>query len=808
MANENNRIKVRTSSAPSGVTVSSIDTKQALEVTNNDARYYSDLAKKYKDEAKALRDDAKYYAEQNSDVTMLYVNNLEARLQGQIDGKQAVGDYALNSAIPTNVSSLNNDSHYVNSTQMNSAIDSVRLPAQTNHGGEYLSTDGENPLWKDISELKMFDLISNDHILSYEEMRGYVPLGEYVYKEAVAGAHYGYPDFYEKCLEEYNNPNNECEIIKNNYTVVGSPTITDDGIASGFSSRNYLTTIYSGTTNDFEVLIPFTVKTLDATHNILGQMLVLYANGRFVSNIGDGSKYGNVYATVNTSYLAKIKLKNGYHSLNISTDNGANWVEVFNVVNTNAYTFNNITIGCYNNYNYFKGSIDLKHLSITVDGVEVFSGNQTGIDTVKPDDYTVVGSPTISADGIASGFSSGNYLTKTINAITNNNNIIIEGKILNTEYSGGNRTFVNFDGWNANFGQANNTGIYFSWASVSSSIIIPNSVNEYIDFRFEYTANTKLVVRAKKSSDDTYISTQEYDVSGQTFSYNIFAIGAFLISGTSPLTTGTIDLNAFKIYVDGNLVYQPCLKIPYTESNTGVKVVDSAYRDRVEDMYEQFGYNPYCMSDEYHEIVTYNAVDCIRTNSNGHKFYDISNKPYIDNIYDNTGSAWFYGIDINRKRILLPRTDNANNPQNTYMVVGNTTSWTRMTSVVSQGMTLLAQVNKGMSNVALSRLDLDVSNISSVGKSRIIDWLMPDYNLGINFTSVPYTAPSNGICYVSTGAANTTAVITLNGITVGKVGYHDGNEGSISILVNKGDVISGTGNYGSPNGWFFPLKGV
>ncbi|MBQ1988570.1 MAG: hypothetical protein II234_01535, partial [Clostridia bacterium] len=57
--------------------------------------------------------------------------------------------------------------------------------------------------------------------------------------------------------------------------------------------------------------------------------------------------------------------------------------------------------------------------------------------------------------------------------------------------------------------------------------------------------------------------------------------------------TAIIDLNAFKIYVDGNLVYQPCLKIPYTESKTGSKIVDSIYRNRVNDMAEQFGFAPY-----------------------------------------------------------------------------------------------------------------------------------------------------------------------------------------------------------------------
>lgn len=51
--------------------------------------------------------------------------------------------------------------------------------------------------------LQMFDTILKDHILTYEESKGLAPQGTYVYKEAIAGSRYGYPDFYAKCLEEY-----------------------------------------------------------------------------------------------------------------------------------------------------------------------------------------------------------------------------------------------------------------------------------------------------------------------------------------------------------------------------------------------------------------------------------------------------------------------------------------------------------------------------------------------------------------------------------------------------------------------------
>lgn len=50
--------------------------------------------------------------------------------------------------------------------------------------------------------LQMFDPIIKDHVLTYEESKGLALQGSYVYKEAIAGSRYGYPDFYAKCLEE------------------------------------------------------------------------------------------------------------------------------------------------------------------------------------------------------------------------------------------------------------------------------------------------------------------------------------------------------------------------------------------------------------------------------------------------------------------------------------------------------------------------------------------------------------------------------------------------------------------------------
>ncbi len=65
-----------------------------------------------------------------------------------------------------------------------------------------------------------------------------------------------------------------------------------------------------------------------------------------------------------------------------------------------------------------------------------------------------------------------------------------------------------------------------------------------------------------------------------------------------------IDINSCKVYVDGKLIYQPLLKIPYTLSKTGSKIADTNYRTRIQDMYEQFGYAPYYTLDEVNKNFT------------------------------------------------------------------------------------------------------------------------------------------------------------------------------------------------------------
>lgn len=77
---------------------------------------------------------------------------------------------------------------------------------QDNNNGNVLT---DSSFWEEVEfagggggTYAMFDPVMKDHVLTYEESKGLELQGTYVYKNAVAGSRYGYPDFYAKCLEE------------------------------------------------------------------------------------------------------------------------------------------------------------------------------------------------------------------------------------------------------------------------------------------------------------------------------------------------------------------------------------------------------------------------------------------------------------------------------------------------------------------------------------------------------------------------------------------------------------------------------
>ena len=391
---------------------------------------------------------------------------------------------------------------------------------------------------------------------------------------------------------------------RSKFTVVGSPTITDDGIVITPTNTAYIyVPLTSGTLyNDYEINFNY-------VFNSTGY-ICQYAN------------IGNTYQIYNAATASELIFiygdeNNSSHSVKVTIPNfnmseGVEYNVNIHIVGTSiTYTLTNLQSGTsksaqgtlqnlfYVNSGFTKAlvlynvkSSDYKKAWIKVDGVEVFSGNKTGIDTIKPDDYTVVGTPTISADGVASGFSDSNYLITPDLNLENANSWEIQipldgflsgseriGNCLIGKFAYGEQKVI--------VGRANpNSSIYFY--AIKNNVAIGNCNIGYhpddgsgilkIGFNGSEYYLTKII--NGQSTTAEFESTEKIDsMSGIYIGYKYQG--------------NPIDLNALKIYVDGNLVYQPCLKIPYTLAKDGSKIVDSDYRDRIEDEYSRVGYTPY-----------------------------------------------------------------------------------------------------------------------------------------------------------------------------------------------------------------------
>lgn len=136
------------------------DTKKIITVTNNRAQYFANLAKKYRDDAKTFRDKAEYYAKQNSDVTLEYVESVQAELERKINTKQALGDYALKKELPKNISELNNNVLYVTQPELIDTLKNAGLPDEPVKVNMCLKTQGQPDIYIPIlTGYNLFDII-------------------------------------------------------------------------------------------------------------------------------------------------------------------------------------------------------------------------------------------------------------------------------------------------------------------------------------------------------------------------------------------------------------------------------------------------------------------------------------------------------------------------------------------------------------------------------------------------------------------------------------------------------------------------
>lgn len=456
------------------------------------------------------------------------------------------------------------------------------------------------------------------------------------------------------------------------FSKTGSPIVTNGGIASGFGVNNYLTMSQDLSGNILKIQIPFKSDDITQEQDIISSNYVSakITSTSFLSfTVSDGVNSKTITTSTtallsNVDYLLELIYNKNTHTstVNVYGSDGTvfdtvSGVNTDNIVIPSGATTIKIGYGT----NSLLGSVDLKGVGVNINGLPVFSGNKTGIDTIKPDDYTVVdtgriiyaysdgthtiyanssSAPTrlfnadgtyytgtdftvsenvvyygetalsytsasnvtihlnITADGIASNLGSGTYIKKVSPPELHNANswefhfsfkpnaVPISAGLLN--FSSNKNLFkVNIDTSNNIFvavhSQLDGAATYRIFGKKTTATCTLNQYNKII---IKYDSVNGYSIKINNVEEALSSSTTKI---GETSLYDMFVGWIYNLGNLE----GSIDLNSFKIYVDGNLVWQPMLKIPYTESKTGSKIVDSIYRDRVTDMYEQFGYAPY-----------------------------------------------------------------------------------------------------------------------------------------------------------------------------------------------------------------------
>ena len=408
---------------------------------------------------------------------------------------------------------------------------------------------------------------------------------------------------------------------KSKFTVVGNPTITDDGIASGFSgtySTEYIKSYKTiNTTNAVNMRIKYSFTIMKAFTK--GQTFLLNYGNSAINGKPNVQLYGTLSAiqgsiNSNASKYTSWEVGDNFKVVyDLQTNKPSTYTlfknDVKVIETSGSYTDwkQNAPLYLYGNYNGDgEVSVDLPQFSISVDGKEVFSGNKTGLDVIKPDNYTVVGSPNITEDGVASGFRTSNYLTipkEIINSLIGHKWRIDYKFITKPNADATSHRYLLGTKYDTNTTNPITLGLFNQNYYWFAKLLLSDGSRTASFYNALNNTNFGSMIGYLEFDGNNYINAvlQETDTS---WKITRVASNLSIAEATEDLkigyglTSGSIDLNAFKIYIDGNLVYQPCLKIPYTQSKTGSKIVDVAYRDRVIDLYEQEGQAGYYTIDE------------------------------------------------------------------------------------------------------------------------------------------------------------------------------------------------------------------
>ncbi|MBQ2396028.1 MAG: hypothetical protein II304_03140 [Bacteroidales bacterium] len=365
-------------------------------------------------------------------------------------------------------------------------------------------------------------------------------------------------------------------------TVVGSPNITSDGVASGFSASDYITLGQGLLTNANTWELEFDYDATDVPDNTVGTIFQnvqtsptysgLVIQGRnYIITLFGGSGTGTTWDVMNAitvpiQYKSFNKIKIGYNGTKYYCF--VNGVEKWSLVSDVKIAFpnNNCVIGYHSWWASLQyGSIDLKQFKIYVDNQLVFQPVKPTylLERRKPKvwnkgQFTIVGNPSITDEGVASGFSGNNYIEAPKIDITKPFTINIKIKTSSTLSAASNEYFLCGDD-NRTFIIGIDYGKLHAWISSNNSWwdignvsggVLLNPNTEYF-IRFSWDGN---IYKIDYSTDNVdFVNGITINSSTPIYPINRIFLGSWATNGNE--LTGSINLKSIKYYTDNNLVF-------------------------------------------------------------------------------------------------------------------------------------------------------------------------------------------------------------------------------------------------------------
>ena len=356
------------------------------------------------------------------------------------------------------------------------------------------------------------------------------------------------------------------------YTVVGSPTIVD-GVASGFSSSDYLRTTqdFPQSSNPFEMVfkVKFTAVNTTQVLFISNQNLIVAVSGQghfrlqaqYQNSAWTYSQDGVYSVPVNTDLYIKVLYDGAVFKLSYST-NGISFTDDI-TISTSTLSFQSgyCLMGTRGNQPLL-GYMDLNETYISVNGQPWFGVCPVEVkkhQLMGPVGYTVAGNPTI-VDGVASGFSESDYLSlPSLNTAGLNNYEITTCFKTPTSYSNSGgiiSTVSSFHSYGLNYSNklvgtiyANNT--YYNIETNS------NLLYDTIYYA-KFAVNLVNGLISLSTSTDKINWTTETITTTENVQFSDTSISLGIGRSRSGTFTGSIDLNQTYIKVNGKLwFYQP-----------------------------------------------------------------------------------------------------------------------------------------------------------------------------------------------------------------------------------------------------------